>query len=144
MDAKIKQLSLFLENKPGHVARACRLLADAGINIETVALADTAQFGILRLLVSDVERAREVFQTHGVVAKETEVVAVLVPHVPGGLADILTIIDGAGLNIEYMYGFHANLADAAIIVFRFDNPDHAIEYLQKHNVRLWDGKTACV
>ncbi|MGL4943337.1 MAG: ACT domain-containing protein [Thermoguttaceae bacterium] len=135
---KLKQLSLFLENKPGHVARACRLLAEAGINIETMALADTEQFGILRVIVTDTARAKQVFASHGVVAKETDVVAVLVPHRPGGLADILEVLDGGGLNIEYMYGFHANVDGNAIIVFRFDNSDLAITRLQEHGVKILD------
>ena len=139
---KLKQLSLFLENKPGNVRAACRTLADNGINIETLALADTQQYGILRLLVKDWERAKEVFEQNGIVAHITEVIALAVGHRPGGLADILDTLDNAGLNIEYMYGFfqhighEAQSTDSAIIVFRFDNPDVAIETLQKQNIRV--------
>jgi hypothetical protein len=139
---KLKQLSLFLENKPGNVRAACRMLADNGINIETLALADTEQFGILRLLVKDWERAKEVFEQNGVVVRVSEVVALAVGHRPGGLADILDALDGAGLNIEYMYGFFQHIghekqgANSAIIVFRFDNPDIAVETLQKQNIRI--------
>lgn len=135
---KLKQLSLFLENKPGNVRKACRTLADSGLNIETMALADTEQFGILRILVKEWDRARQVFEEHGVVVKVSEVVAVAVENRPGGLADILDVLDDAGLNIEYMYGFcqtqgnskSASRPDGcAVIVFRFDNPDLAIEKL---------------
>ena len=141
---KLKQLSLFLENKPGNVLTACRTLADHGINIETMALADTEQFGILRILVKDWERAKEVFEKSGVVVRISEVVALAVGHRPGGLADILETLDGAGLNIEYMYGFFQHIGteqgteatDSAIIVFRFDNPDVAVETLQKQNIRI--------
>ncbi|MCL2005742.1 MAG: hypothetical protein FWG73_06210 [Planctomycetaceae bacterium] len=140
---KLKQLSLFLENKPGNVRTACRTLADNGINIETMALADTEQFGILRILVKDWERAKEVFETNGVIVRVSEVVALIVGHRPGGLADILDVIDESGLNIEYMYGFsqrikldecRSEIKDGAIIVFRFDNPDAAIEMLQGRNI----------
>jgi len=139
---KLKQLSLFLENKPGNVRKACRMFADNGINIETMALADTEQFGILRILVKDWERAQKVIEQNGVVVRLSEVVALAVEHRPGGLADILDILDHAGLNIEYMYGFSQHMghetqgADKAIIVFRFDNPDIAIDTLKKHNIRI--------
>jgi hypothetical protein len=139
---KLQQLSLFLENKPGNVRKACRMLADNGINIETMALADTEQFGILRILVKNWEHAKEVFEKNGVIVRVSEVVALAVGHRPGGLADILDTLDDAGLNIEYMYGFFQHIGhekqglDSAIIVFRFDNPDIAIEILQKQNIRV--------
>ena len=147
---KLKQLSLFLENKPGNVRRACRTLADNSINIETMALADTEQFGILRILVKDWERAKDVFEKNGVVVRVSDVVALAVGHHPGGLADILDVFDDAGLNIEYMYGFPqrighekcggtaagGGIADSAVIVFRFDNPEVAVETLTKRNIRV--------
>ena len=139
---KLKQLSLFLENKPGNVRKACRMLADSGVNIETMALADTEQFGILRILVKNWEHAKEVFEKNGVVVRVSEVVALAVGHRPGGLADILDTLDDADLNIEYMYGFFQHIghekqgADSAIIVFRFDNPDAAVETLQKCNIKV--------
>lgn len=118
------------------------MFADNGINIETMALADTEQFGILRILVKNWEHAKDVFEKNGVVVRVSEVIALAVEHRPGGLADILDILDSAGLNIEYMYGFSQRIgrakqpADSAIIVFRFDNPDVAIETLQKRNIRV--------
>ena len=147
---KLKQLSLFLENKPGNVRKACRTLADNGINIETMALADTEQFGILRILVKDWERAKNVFEKSGVVVRVSDVVALAVGHRPGGLADILDILDDAHLNIEYMYGFSqrigpdkcvnaladGGMADSAIIVFRFNDPEVALEALQKRGIRV--------
>ena len=132
---KLKQLSLFLENKPGNVRRACRAIADAGINIETIALADTEQFGILRLLVKDWERAKDVFESGGIVVQVAEVVAVAIDHRPGGLADVLDIVDDAGLNIEYMYGFVRPTGNA-VIVFRFDEPDAAIKHIQAKGVTV--------
>ncbi len=137
---KLKQISLFLENKPGHVRSACRTLADAGINIETMSLADTEQFGILRLVVQDWERAVEVFAQSGVVVKVTDVVAVMVDNRPGGLADILDILEEANLNIEYMYGFHLRKDEKAILIFRFDIPDIAVERLQAKGVQVVGSK----
>ena len=147
---KLKQLSLFLENKPGNVRKACRTLADNGINIETMALADTEQFGILRILVKDWERAKEVFENNGVVVRVSDVVALAVGHRPGGLADILDVLDDANLNIEYMYGFSQriglakngnaiagkDLMDSAIIVFRFNDPETALGALCKRDIRV--------
>lgn len=133
---KLKQLSLFLENKPGHVRAACRTLADAGINIETMALADTEQFGILRLLLKDWERAKAEFEKKGIIVRVTDVVATQAEDSPGGLADILDIIDDAGLNIEYMYGFSASKHGKAILVFRFDNPDIAVNKMLEKGIRV--------
>ncbi len=142
---KLKQLSLFLENKPGNVRKACRTLADNGLNIETMSLADTEQFGILRVLVKDWQKAQKVFEEHNIVVRDTEVIAVAVKNHAGGLADILDIIDEAGLNIEYMYGLSHTLGEkapttqadgCAIILFRFDNPDAAVEKLQAKGVKI--------
>ena len=118
------------------------MLADSGINIETMSLADTEQFGVLRILVKDWEHAKEVFEKNGVVVRVSEVVALAVGHRPGGLADILDALDDAELNIEYMYGFSQRIghekpaADSAIIVFRFDNPDVAVKTLQQRNIQV--------
>ena len=133
---KIKQLSLFLENKPGHVRSVCRTLADAGINIETMSLADTEQFGILRLIVKDSAKAVNVFDNNNIVVKTTDVVALAVKNEPGGLADILDILDGANINIEYVYDFHTDMQGKTILVFRFENPDLAIEKLQAAGVAI--------
>jgi len=142
---RLKQLSLFLENKPGNVRKACRTLADHGINIETMALADTEQFGILRILVKDWEQAKAVFEENGVVVRVSDVIALAVGHRPGGLADILDVLDDANLNIEYMYGFSQriglekcgnDIADSAVIVFRFDDPGAALETLRKRTIRV--------
>lgn len=127
---KLTQLSLFLENKPAHLKVPCRALSDAGISILTLALADTEQFGILRLIVREPERAKEVLEAAGCVVNTTEVVAVEIEDRPGGLAALLDVIDEQGINIEYMYAFTFGREDKAIMVFRFENPDEAIERLQ--------------
>jgi len=133
---KIQQLSVFLENKPGQLRQACRLLADEGINILTLSLADTKQFGLLRLIVADWERARAVLEHNGYVVNLTEVLAVEVPDRPGGLAELLEPIEQAGLNVEYMYAFTASRGDKAVLVFRFDNPDAAIGTLQNAGINV--------
>lgn len=133
---KIKQLSLFLENKPGHLKTVCRALADADVNILTLSLADTQQFGILRLIVPDWQSAKQVLEAAGAVVNVTDVVATEVEDKPGGLADILAIIDDAGLNIEYMYAFTFRRNDRAVLVFRFDDPDAAAEVLQGKGINV--------
>jgi hypothetical protein len=131
---KLQQLSVFLENKPGQLKTACDLLAKEQINIQTLSLADSKQFGILRLIVPDWQRAQGVLEQNGFVVKPTEVVAVEVANRPGGLADILGPIETAGLNVEYMYAFAFGCSpargDQAILVFRFSDADAAIQKLQ--------------
>jgi hypothetical protein len=136
---KLHQLSLFLENRPGQLIEPCRLLAREGINIRTLSLADTQQFGILRLIVSDWQRARDILQKAGYVASATEVVAVEVPDRPGGLADVLGAFEGGPVNIEYMYAFTFGRQDKAVLVFRFDDPDAAIERLQAAGINVVEG-----
>ena len=127
---KIHQLSLFLENKPGQLTEPCRLLAQAGINIRTLTLADTQEFGILRLIVSDWQKGARLLEEAGYVVNVTEVVAVEVPDRPGGLAELLAVFDSTDINIEYMYAFTFGRGDTAVMIFRFDKPDAAIERLQ--------------
>ena len=127
---KIQQISLFLENKPGHLNAICRTLAEAGINIVTLSLADTQQFGIVRLIVEEWQKAKEVLEAAGYVVNVREVVAAAVADRPGGMAEILDVIGKAGVNIEYMYAFTFRHGKEAVLVFRFDNPDRAIEALK--------------
>ena len=133
---KLTQLSLFLENKPAHLKVPCRALADAGISIMTLSLADTEQFGILRLIVQDWQKAKDVLEKAGCVVNTTEVVAVEVEDRPGGLADLLDIIDQSGINIEYMYAFTFGREDRAVMVFRFERPDDAVTKLQAVGVAV--------
>jgi hypothetical protein len=133
---KIQQISLFAENKPGHIAASARLLAQENIDIRALFLADTQQYGILRMIVSDWEKAAKVFETHGFVVKVTEVLAVEVADRPGGLADVLGALDGTGINIEYMYAFPNLCGDQAILIFRFADPDVAIARLQTAGLNL--------
>ena len=127
---KIPQLSLFLENRPGHLSAICRTLAKSNINILTLSLADTQQFGILRLIIGEWRRAKDVLEKAGFVVNITEVVATEVDDRPGGMAEILEIIEQSKTNIEYMYAFTFHRNNRAILVFRFDDPDTAIKILQ--------------
>jgi hypothetical protein len=109
-------------------------LARARINLVTLSLADTAQFGILRLIVQDWQTAKMVLEKAGCVVKVTEVLAIEVADRPGGLAQILEIVDRAGLNIEYMYAFAEKRGDRALLVFRFADPDAALQVLQAEGI----------
>ena len=136
---KIHQLSLFLENKPGQMTGPCRLLASAGINIRTLTLADTQRFGILRLIVSDWRQACSLLEQAGYAVNVAEVVAVEVGDHPGGLAALLEKLDAAGINVEYMYAFTFGRNDRAVLIFRFDQPDAAIDRLRAGGVAVLAG-----
>ena len=131
---KVKQLSLFLENKPGALSRPVQLLARAKLNILTLSVADPQQFGILRLMVRDWEKALKLLEQDGFVVKVTDMVAIEVSDAPGGLAQILAALEKTHVNLEYMYGFTLNKERKGLLVFRFDDPDRAIEALQKKNI----------
>ena len=133
---KIQQLSLFLENRPGQILEPCRLLATSGIDIRTLCVADTQQFGILRMIVSDWKKADQLLKEAGWVVNVTEVVAIEVPDRPGGLADVVELFEGSGVNIEYMYAFTFGRQERAVLIFRFDNPDAAIEHLDGKGVAV--------
>ncbi len=133
---KIQQLSIFAENKPGHIAGPCRLLAQNGVNIRALSLADTQRFGILRLIVSDAAKATKALEAEGHVVKATDVLAIEVPDQPGGLAAVLSALEGSPTNIEYMYAFPFGHQGKAVLIFRFDNPDSAIEVLQAKGIAV--------
>ena len=136
---KLKQLSLFLENKPGALSRPVRLLAKGRFNILTLSIADANQFGILRLILHDWEKAKKLLEKNGFVVKVTDMVAVEAADQPGGLAKILDAVEKAKLNVEFMYAFTEKRENKAILVFRFDDPDNAILNLQKHGINLVAG-----
>lgn len=131
---KVKQLSLFLENRPGALHRPVQLLADAGFNILALSLADTQQFGILRLIVHDWEKAQRFLEKEGCVVKVTDLVALEVSDAPGRLAELLEIVEKARVNLEYMYGFTQKTQGRGLLLFRFDDPDRAIEALQAKGI----------
>ena len=137
---KVEQISVFLENKAGALAEVTRILGESGVNIRALSLADTKDFGILRLIVNDNEKAKEVLGPRGFTVRKTEVVAVEVPDRPGGLAEILKVLSEANINVEYLYAFVQQSGENAIIIFRFDETDRAIAALSQKKVRILEGK----
>ncbi len=133
---KLHQISVFLENKPGQLKLACQRLADADINILTLSLADTKQFGVLHLITPEWERAQIVFKQAGFIASINEVLAIEVADRPGGLVEILNAIDEAGLNVEYMYAFTFGDQGRAALIFRFSDADAALEKLQASGINI--------
>jgi hypothetical protein len=136
---KVEQISVFLENKPGSLEHATRVLKDANINIRTLSLAETSDFGILRLIVNDVEKANKVLKDNGFRVNKTIVVAVEVPDKPGGLHSIMAVLSQESINVEYLYAFVEKSGENAVIIFRFDNPEKAIEVLTKNSFTVIPG-----
>ena len=126
---KIRQISIFLENKPGQLAAICRALADADINMAALSLADTTDFGIVRMIADDHVKGVETLKKAGFLVRETEVVMVTVPDSPGGMADLMAKLDNAGINIEYSYAYGFGRGDKAILIFRFSDNTKAEEML---------------
>jgi hypothetical protein len=137
---KVEQISIFIENKSGRLAEITRILGEGGINIRALSLADTSDFGILRLIVNDVETANRVLKEKGFTVNKTEVVAVEVPDRPGGLGAILRALDTEQINVEYMYAFVERCGGNAVIIFRFDDADKAINALKAHNFSVLTGE----
>ena len=115
----IKQISIFHENKPGQLAGICRTLAKAEVNIATLSLADTADFGIVRMIVDDHVKGCEVLAKAGYAVRETDVVMVTVADRPGGMAELMEKLDRAGVDIEYSYAYALGQGEKAVLVFRF-------------------------
>ena len=129
----IKQLSIFLENKKGRMWKALDVLEKAGINIRALSLADTSDFGILRLVVPEPDRAQEVLEENGFLVKVGEVIAVGITDKPGGLNKILKILNKSGINLEYLYAFVEQNKNRAIVVLHPENIDAGLEALEKGN-----------
>ena len=127
---QIRQISIFLENRPGQLSQICRDLAEAEINIATLSLADTSDFGIVRMIVDDHEKAQNVLTDRGHVVNVCKVVAVCVPDRPGGMADVMKVLDAADVNIEYSYAFAFHKGEKAVLVFRFNDNAKAVEALR--------------
>jgi hypothetical protein len=136
---KVEQISIFIENKSGRLADVTRVIGEAGVNIRALSLADTSDFGILRLIVDKTDLAKSVLKDQGFTVSKTEVVAVEVPDRPMGLCGILKILDGAKVNVEYMYAFVERCGANAVIIFRFDNTEEAIQVLIAHGITVLQG-----
>ncbi len=132
----VEQLSIFLENKAGRLLDVTHILSEAKINIRALSLADTSDFGILRVIVDDTEKAKNLLKDRGLTVGRTNVVAVEVSDVPGGLDTVLTLLGEARINVEYMYAFVQRNKDNATLIFRFDKTDAALEVLKSHNISI--------
>ncbi|MBQ4120651.1 MAG: hypothetical protein IJD35_01415 [Clostridia bacterium] len=131
----ISQLSVFVENKQGSMSGIAEVLAEAGIDIRALTIADTTDFGILRLIVRNPEEAKKVLQEKNFVVTINQVVGVEVPDQVGGLARVLRILDDALINIEYMYDFLAIKEEKAYIIIRVENNAKTVELLEKNGIR---------
>jgi len=140
---RVEQIAVFLENKSGRLAEITRILAENDINIRALSVADTADFGILRLIVDKVDLAKETLRAGGFTVGKTNVVAVEVPDRAGGLASVLEVVHEAGLNVEYMYAFVNRSGTNAVLIFRFDEMDKAIAMLQEKGFVLLTGQQIC-
>ena len=132
----VKQISVFVENKEGRIKKAIDTLAKANINIRALSIADTAKYGILRLIVSDNEKAIEALENDGFIVKENEVLLLTVPDEPNGLNSTLAVFDEKGINLEYLYAFVSNKTDEALVVMRLEDMEKAVEALEANNIKI--------
>jgi len=136
----VEQLSVFVENKPGKLVEALEALADAEVDLRALSLADTSDFGILRVIVDKPEKALEVLNNAGFLVKSNNVLAVVIGDKPGGLAYVVRILSEAGVDIEYTYAFVAHSRDHAYVIIRVDNNEAAVKILTKNDITLLTAK----
>ena len=132
----VKQISIFVENKEGRIKKAIDALAKADINIRALSIADTTKYGILRLIVSDNEKAIEALEKDNFIVKENEVIVLAVPDEPNGLNSTLAIFDEKDINLEYLYAFVSSKTDEAIVAMRLENMEKAIDVLENSTVKI--------
>lgn len=137
---KVKQISIFLENRIGRLAEVTALLGKNNINIRALAIADTADFGILRLIVNDPDKAHRILIDNGFTVSETEVVAIEIDDKPGALANVLQVFRDNLINVEYLYAFVGLSNKKAIIIFRLEDIDAAIKILKNTHVKLLEAE----
>lgn len=139
----LKQLSLFIENRPGALSEVCRVLKNASVNIYAMSVADTREFGILRLLLDDIVKGNEALKAAGFITRENHVLAIAVPDCAGGLASVFEKTDALGLSVEYMYAIPSGKMDKAVIIFRFDDQADAAEKLSAAGAELLSADDIC-
>jgi hypothetical protein len=132
----VKQISVFVENKFGHLEEIISLLGENDIDISALSLADTTDFGILRMIVSDTEKALEVLRNAGNIVKVTDVIAIAVKDAAGGLASALHVLKNDGISIEYLYAFIGKSDLGALVVLRTEEPEKAIDTLRANNITV--------
>lgn len=133
---RVKQISIFIENRSGRLREVADVLGKNTINIRALSLADTSDYGILRLIVDNPEKTRDVLKRDNFTLSETDVIAVEVADKPGGLSEVLDILGEAGINVEYMYAFVEKSSDNAVIIFRIEDIETAIKVLGEKNIRI--------
>ena len=132
----INQLSIFVENKAGTVAEITKSIANAGVSIRALSVADTQEFGILRLIVSDVEKAKEALHQNDCVVSVTKVIGVEIPDVAGGLSEVLELMSENNINVEYLYAFITISGKHAYVVLRVEDNEKAAKILTEKGVKL--------
>lgn len=132
----VKQISVFLENKSGRLAEVTKLLGDNDIDISALSIADTTDFGILRLIVNKPDLALSILKENGFTVSGTEVIGIAVEDKPGGLAKVLDILYRYGIGIEYMYAFVGKLSNQALVILKLDRVEDAINVLKDNNIRI--------
>ncbi|MDK2985556.1 MAG: hypothetical protein PWQ96_1198 [Clostridia bacterium] len=132
----LKQLSVFLENKTGRLTAVTEVLAEYNINIRALSLADTSDFGILRLIVNEPKKAYEILKKDGFTVRITDVIGVEMPDRPGGLNGVLQVMKSEGINIEYLYAFLGTNGRGAVVIFRVENMEKAMEILQEKGIQV--------
>ncbi|MCU0666544.1 MAG: ACT domain-containing protein [Candidatus Omnitrophica bacterium] len=132
----ITQISIFLENRKGRLYEVCDILGKNKINIRALTIAETQDFGILRIVVDKPQQALKALKKQGFVVHLSDIVAIEVDDSPGGLAGILKVLSQDGINLEYMYGFVEKFSKNALLVLRFDQPDKAVALLKKNKIRV--------
>jgi hypothetical protein len=137
---KIKQISIFLENRKGRLYEALKVIAKEKINIRALSIADTLEFGILRLIVNDPDKAKKILAKNNFIVRENEVIAVGVPDTPGGLASVLEVLQKADLNVEYIYAFVEKSGKKAVVVLRTEDIDAGIKGLQSAGIEVLKSK----
>lgn len=139
----VKQVSVFIENKKGRLANLTKILAEHSIDMYALSLADTTDFGILRILTNKPEEAKEVLRENGFVVKTTQVIAISMENVPGGLAKILTALDEKEIGVEYMYAFVGKKSHEAFGVLRVDDEERANDALKAIGVKILENTEIC-
>ena len=132
----IKQISVFLENKEGRIKKAVETIAKAGINIRALSIADNTKYGILRLIVSDNEKTKEVLKANHFLVKENEVIVIGIKDEPNGLNSALELFEKANINVEYLYAFVSSKTDKAIVVVKIEDYESGIKSLQEGNADI--------
>lgn len=130
------QISVFIENKEGRIKHAIDTLAKAGINIRALSVGDSSKYGILRLIVSDNEKAIKSLEDEGFIVKESEVIAITVPDEPNGLNKTLSILDDANINLEYIYAFVSSNPGEALVALKVEDTQKAIDAFEKSNANI--------